>query len=79
MPCNHDVEHSANSSLDLSEFISNSYFHLIEFGLEVSKGSPQVFDSFLVSGHSAKLLLNFLPRLDNIQSLNKNKNNDPTN
>ena len=43
MPCNQDVEHPTNSSFDLSEFIIDSYFHSIEFGLEVSKGSPRIF------------------------------------
>ena len=55
MPCNQDVGHPTNSSFNLSEFIIDSYFHSIEFGLEVSKASLQIFDSFLVGGHSAEL------------------------
>ena len=55
MPCNQDVEHPTNSSFNLSEFIIDSYFHSIEFSLEVSKGSPQVFDPFLVGRDSAEL------------------------
>ena len=53
MPCNQDVKYLTNYSFDLSEFITDSYFHLIEFGLEVSKSSPKIFDSFFVRGHSA--------------------------
>ena len=53
MPCNQDVEHSTNSSFDFLAFIStNSYFHSIKFGLEVSKASSQNFDFFFVGGHS---------------------------
>ena len=52
MPCNQDVEHLTNSSFDLSNFITNSYFHSIKFGLEVSKSSSQNFDSFFVGGHN---------------------------
>ena len=55
MPCNQDVEHPTNSSFDRSDFITDSYFRSIEFGLEFSKASPEIFDSFFVGGHSAEL------------------------
>ena len=34
MPCNPNVGHPTNSSFNFSEFITNSYVHLIEVGLE---------------------------------------------
>ena len=38
-----------NSSIDLLEFMIDSYFHSIDFGLEVSKSSPRFsIVSFLV-------------------------------
>ena len=55
MPCNQDVKHPTSRSFDLLEFITNSYFHSIEFGLEVSKASSQIFDSFFVGGHCVEL------------------------
>ena len=54
MPCNQDVKHLTNSNFNLSEFIIDSYFHLIEVSLEISKASLQISDSFLVGGHSAE-------------------------
>ena len=55
MPCNQDVGHPTNSNFNLLEFITDSYFHSIKFGLDVSEASLQIFDSFLVDGHSAEL------------------------
>ena len=55
MPCNQDVGHLTNNNFNFSEFITNYYFHSIEVGLEVSKASLQIFDSFLVDGHSVEL------------------------
>ena len=34
MPCNPDIGHPTNSNFNLSEFITNSYVHFIEVGLE---------------------------------------------
>ena len=53
MPCNQDVKYPTNCNFDLSEFITDSYFCSIKFGLEVSKASPKIFDSFFVGRHSA--------------------------
>ena len=44
-----------NSSFDLLEFMIDSYFHSIVFGLQDSKASPQIFDSFFVGGQSVEL------------------------
>ena len=49
------MSNAKNSSFNLLEFMNDSYFLSIKFGLEVSKASPQIFDSFFVGGKSVEL------------------------
>ena len=49
------MSNPTNSSFDLLDFMIDSYFHSIKFGLEVSIASPQIFDSFFIGGHSVEL------------------------